>query len=174
MQDAAFANFLWPVLLHTFQHNSVKQIQVIWRLCHSCRDACGFLVAPLLWSTLFLNVLPVISSLLWLYLFDSCMDRKGISKWMTNKTNCSGHFLFVFPQACAPLYHWRTVKISGEKDPVGTCYVAVQNFSAYAEYSPCRTSESPCSLPANVSINLLFLSSPSPLLSAPPIKINTK
>uniref|UniRef100_A0AAX7UUY5 Integrin alpha-2 domain-containing protein n=1 Tax=Astatotilapia calliptera TaxID=8154 RepID=A0AAX7UUY5_ASTCA len=43
--------------------------------------------------------------------------------------------------ACAPLYHWRTVKMSGEKDPVGTCYVAVQNFSAYAEYSPCRTSE---------------------------------
>ncbi|XP_062841312.1 integrin alpha-8 [Trichomycterus rosablanca] len=41
--------------------------------------------------------------------------------------------------ACAPLYHWRTVKISGEMDPVGTCYVAVQNFSAYTEYSPCRT-----------------------------------
>ncbi|XP_076009857.1 integrin alpha-8 [Genypterus blacodes] len=43
--------------------------------------------------------------------------------------------------ACAPMYHWRTVKLSGEKDPVGTCYVAVQNFSAYAEYSPCRTNE---------------------------------
>ncbi|XP_054637113.1 integrin alpha-8 [Dunckerocampus dactyliophorus] len=43
--------------------------------------------------------------------------------------------------ACAPLYHWRTVRLSGEKDPVGTCYVAVQNFSAYAEYSPCRTNE---------------------------------
>uniref|UniRef100_A0A8C2I9N5 Integrin, alpha 8 n=1 Tax=Cyprinus carpio TaxID=7962 RepID=A0A8C2I9N5_CYPCA len=41
--------------------------------------------------------------------------------------------------ACAPLYHWRTVKVSSEMDPVGTCYVAVQNFSAYAEYSPCRT-----------------------------------
>ncbi|KAM9436303.1 integrin alpha-8 [Clarias gariepinus] len=44
--------------------------------------------------------------------------------------------------ACAPLYHWRTVKVSGEMDPVGTCYVAVQNFSAYAEYSPCRTHNS--------------------------------
>ncbi|KAL0984892.1 hypothetical protein UPYG_G00150020 [Umbra pygmaea] len=43
--------------------------------------------------------------------------------------------------ACAPLYHWRTFKVSSEKDPVGTCYVAVQNFSAYAEYSPCRTSD---------------------------------
>ncbi|KAK1806683.1 hypothetical protein P4O66_005184, partial [Electrophorus voltai] len=41
--------------------------------------------------------------------------------------------------ACAPLYHWRTVKVDSEMDPVGTCYVAVQNFSAYAEYSPCRT-----------------------------------
>ncbi|XP_075872112.1 integrin alpha-8-like, partial [Nelusetta ayraudi] len=43
--------------------------------------------------------------------------------------------------ACAPLYHWRTVKLSGEQDPVGTCFVAVQNFSAYAEYSPCRTND---------------------------------
>uniref|UniRef100_A0A7N4P256 Integrin subunit alpha 8 n=1 Tax=Sarcophilus harrisii TaxID=9305 RepID=A0A7N4P256_SARHA len=40
--------------------------------------------------------------------------------------------------ACAPLYHWRTLKATPEKDPVGTCYVAIQNFSAYAEYSPCR------------------------------------
>uniref|UniRef100_A0A803TYF2 Integrin subunit alpha 8 n=1 Tax=Anolis carolinensis TaxID=28377 RepID=A0A803TYF2_ANOCA len=40
--------------------------------------------------------------------------------------------------ACAPLYHWRTLKAAPEKDPVGTCYVAIQNFSAYAEYSPCR------------------------------------
>ncbi|XP_030055842.1 integrin alpha-8 [Microcaecilia unicolor] len=42
--------------------------------------------------------------------------------------------------ACAPLYHWRTLKAAQEKDPVGTCYVAIQNFSAYAEYSPCRNS----------------------------------
>uniref|UniRef100_A0A8D0GJ39 Integrin subunit alpha 8 n=1 Tax=Sphenodon punctatus TaxID=8508 RepID=A0A8D0GJ39_SPHPU len=42
--------------------------------------------------------------------------------------------------ACAPLYHWRTLKDTSEKDPVGTCYVAIQNFSAYAEYSPCRNS----------------------------------
>ncbi|XP_062395048.1 integrin alpha-8 [Sardina pilchardus] len=41
--------------------------------------------------------------------------------------------------ACAPLYHWRTVKVGGEMDPVGTCYIAIQNFSAYAEYSPCRS-----------------------------------
>ncbi|XP_063777535.1 integrin alpha-8 isoform X2 [Pseudophryne corroboree] len=40
--------------------------------------------------------------------------------------------------ACAPLYHWRSVKEISERDPVGTCYVAVQNFSTYAEYSPCR------------------------------------
>ncbi|XP_063308544.1 integrin alpha-8 [Pelobates fuscus] len=40
--------------------------------------------------------------------------------------------------ACAPLYHWRSAKADKEKDPIGTCYVAIQNFSAYAEYSPCR------------------------------------
>ncbi|XP_058153905.1 integrin alpha-8 isoform X1 [Dasypus novemcinctus] len=42
--------------------------------------------------------------------------------------------------ACAPLYHWRTLRPVLEKDPVGTCYVAIQNFSAFAEYSPCRNS----------------------------------
>uniref|UniRef100_A0A8C9ADU8 Integrin alpha-8 n=1 Tax=Prolemur simus TaxID=1328070 RepID=A0A8C9ADU8_PROSS len=42
--------------------------------------------------------------------------------------------------ACAPLYHWRTLRPTPAKDPVGTCYVAIQNFSAYAEYSPCRNS----------------------------------
>ncbi|KAM4687696.1 integrin alpha-8 [Discoglossus pictus] len=40
--------------------------------------------------------------------------------------------------ACAPLYHWRSIRPTQERDPVGTCYVAIQNFSAYAEYSPCR------------------------------------
>ncbi|XP_077011206.1 integrin alpha-8 isoform X2 [Tamandua tetradactyla] len=42
--------------------------------------------------------------------------------------------------ACAPLYQWRTLRPVREKDPVGTCYVAIQNFSAFAEYSPCRNS----------------------------------
>uniref|UniRef100_A0AAR2K6D3 Integrin alpha-2 domain-containing protein n=1 Tax=Pygocentrus nattereri TaxID=42514 RepID=A0AAR2K6D3_PYGNA len=60
--------------------------------------------------------------------------------------------------ACAPLYHWRTVKMSSEMDPVGTCYVAVQNFSAYAEYSPCRTSDLPFSGSdvAYISLSPLF------------------
>ncbi|XP_078394578.1 integrin alpha-8 [Cetorhinus maximus] len=44
--------------------------------------------------------------------------------------------------ACAPLYNWRTLKLTQDKDPVGTCYVAVQNFSIYAEYSPCRSDQS--------------------------------
>ncbi|XP_051894362.1 integrin alpha-8-like [Pristis pectinata] len=48
--------------------------------------------------------------------------------------------------ACAPMYHWKYVKISfnedltGGKTPVGSCLVASQNFSTYAEYSPCRSS----------------------------------
>uniref|UniRef100_A0A4W3ID31 Integrin alpha-8-like n=1 Tax=Callorhinchus milii TaxID=7868 RepID=A0A4W3ID31_CALMI len=46
--------------------------------------------------------------------------------------------------ACAPLYHWKYVtrymveKTSG-LTPVGTCLIALQNFSSYAEYSPCRS-----------------------------------
>ncbi|XP_069770431.1 integrin alpha-8 isoform X2 [Narcine bancroftii] len=43
--------------------------------------------------------------------------------------------------ACAPLYNWRTLKLTKEKDPVGTCHVAVRNFSTYAEYSPCRSDQ---------------------------------
>uniref|UniRef100_A0A8C7XLN5 Integrin, alpha 8 n=1 Tax=Oryzias sinensis TaxID=183150 RepID=A0A8C7XLN5_9TELE len=68
--------------------------------------------------------------------------------------------------ACAPLYHWRTVKRDGEKDPVGTCYVAVQNFSAYAEYSPCRTNdpdpEGQGFCQAGFSVDFTKVISPSP------------
>ncbi|XP_078460044.1 integrin alpha-8-like [Lampetra fluviatilis] len=42
--------------------------------------------------------------------------------------------------ACAPLYHWRTMKTNREKDPVGTCYLSSDNFNKFSEYSPCRTS----------------------------------
>ncbi|XP_055511685.1 integrin alpha-8 isoform X1 [Leucoraja erinacea] len=43
--------------------------------------------------------------------------------------------------ACAPMYNWRALKLTEEKDPVGTCYVAIQDFRAYAEYSPCRSDQ---------------------------------
>ncbi|XP_078385897.1 integrin alpha-8-like [Cetorhinus maximus] len=48
--------------------------------------------------------------------------------------------------ACAPMYHWKysqglgALKETGGITPVGTCLIAVQNFSIYAEYSPCRSS----------------------------------
>ncbi|RMC04945.1 hypothetical protein DUI87_18122 [Hirundo rustica rustica] len=58
--------------------------------------------------------------------------------------------------ACAPLYHWRTLKDSPEKDPVGTCYVAIQNFSAYAEYSPCRNSQVITASIADIIANYSF------------------
>ncbi|KAI1242682.1 hypothetical protein IHE44_0000221 [Lamprotornis superbus] len=58
--------------------------------------------------------------------------------------------------ACAPLYHWRTLKESPEKDPVGTCYVAIQNFSAYAEYSPCRNSQVITASIADIIANYSF------------------
>uniref|UniRef100_UPI00358E5CB3 integrin alpha-8-like n=1 Tax=Myxine glutinosa TaxID=7769 RepID=UPI00358E5CB3 len=41
--------------------------------------------------------------------------------------------------ACAPLYRWRTVNNEEERETVGTCLLAVQNFSKLAEYSPCRS-----------------------------------
>uniref|UniRef100_A0A8C1XWC1 Integrin, alpha 8 n=1 Tax=Cyprinus carpio TaxID=7962 RepID=A0A8C1XWC1_CYPCA len=75
--------------------------------------------------------------------------------------------------ACAPLYHWRTVKVSSEMDPVGTCYVAVQNFSAYAEYSPCRTNNPDpegqgfCQAGFSVDFTKVTNLSPKPCLSFP-------
>uniref|UniRef100_A0A8D0GWP7 Integrin subunit alpha 5 n=1 Tax=Sphenodon punctatus TaxID=8508 RepID=A0A8D0GWP7_SPHPU len=41
--------------------------------------------------------------------------------------------------ACAPLYSWRTTKDEPERDPVGTCYLSVNNFTKFVEYAPCRS-----------------------------------
>ncbi|XP_069509319.1 integrin alpha-5 [Ambystoma mexicanum] len=41
--------------------------------------------------------------------------------------------------ACAPLYSWRTKKDKPHSDPVGTCYLSVNNFTTFVEYSPCRS-----------------------------------
>ncbi|XP_074836404.1 integrin alpha-5 isoform X1 [Carettochelys insculpta] len=41
--------------------------------------------------------------------------------------------------ACAPLYSWRTTKEEPSRDPVGTCYLSVSNFTKFVEYSPCRS-----------------------------------
>ncbi|XP_068777719.1 integrin alpha-5 [Struthio camelus] len=41
--------------------------------------------------------------------------------------------------ACAPLYSWRTVKDEPGRDPVGTCFLSVGNFSKFVEYAPCRS-----------------------------------
>lgn len=42
------------------------------------------------------------------------------------------------PQACAPLYSWRTEK-EPLSDPVGTCYLSTDNFTRVLEYAPCRS-----------------------------------
>uniref|UniRef100_A0A452HXN2 Uncharacterized protein n=1 Tax=Gopherus agassizii TaxID=38772 RepID=A0A452HXN2_9SAUR len=44
--------------------------------------------------------------------------------------------------ACAPLYSWRTLKEESGRDPVGTCYLSVSNFTKFVEYSPCRSGTS--------------------------------
>ncbi|XP_025898603.1 integrin alpha-5, partial [Nothoprocta perdicaria] len=41
--------------------------------------------------------------------------------------------------ACAPLYSWRTVKEEPGRDPVGSCFLSVGNFSKFVEYAPCRS-----------------------------------
>ncbi|MEE6472011.1 hypothetical protein FKM82_009436 [Ascaphus truei] len=41
--------------------------------------------------------------------------------------------------ACAPQYSWRTQKDIKHSDPVGTCYLSVNNFTKFVEYSPCRS-----------------------------------
>nr|XP_022917597.1 integrin alpha-PS2 isoform X1 [Onthophagus taurus] len=42
--------------------------------------------------------------------------------------------------ACAPRYVWFTMRSSPRRDPVGTCFVARNNFQNVSEYAPCRTS----------------------------------
>ncbi|KAM8794088.1 integrin alpha-5 [Eudromia elegans] len=41
--------------------------------------------------------------------------------------------------ACAPLYSWRTVKDEPGRDPVGSCFLSVGDFSRVVEYAPCRS-----------------------------------
>lgn len=41
--------------------------------------------------------------------------------------------------ACAPRYSWRTLKEEVHSDMVGTCYLSLDNFTRFVEYSPCRT-----------------------------------
>lgn len=43
------------------------------------------------------------------------------------------------PQACAPLYSWRTEKDTPRSDATGTCYLSAHNFTKFVEYAPCRT-----------------------------------
>lgn len=52
-------------------------------------------------------------------------------------------FLFFLFQACAPryVYHQQNPRKAERNEPVGTCFIAKDNFREYQEYSPCRTSE---------------------------------
>lgn len=52
-------------------------------------------------------------------------------------------FLFLPFQACAPryVYHQHKPRIVERIEPVGTCFLAKNNFNEFHEFSPCRTSE---------------------------------
>ncbi|GCB78914.1 hypothetical protein scyTo_0015903, partial [Scyliorhinus torazame] len=43
--------------------------------------------------------------------------------------------------ACAPMYRWQysTKNRTSGPAPTGTCRIAAQDFSSFAEYSPCRS-----------------------------------
>ncbi|XP_056113865.1 integrin alpha-5 [Rhinichthys klamathensis goyatoka] len=41
--------------------------------------------------------------------------------------------------ACAPLYSWRTMADIPRADTTGSCFLAVENFTKFVEYAPCRT-----------------------------------
>ncbi|KAM6307914.1 LOW QUALITY PROTEIN: integrin alpha-5 [Podargus strigoides] len=42
--------------------------------------------------------------------------------------------------ACAPLYSWSPPKEEGgAREPVGTCFLSISNFSKFVEYAPCRS-----------------------------------
>ncbi|CRL01774.1 CLUMA_CG014990, isoform A [Clunio marinus] len=48
--------------------------------------------------------------------------------------------------ACAPryVYHQHHPRKVERIEPVGTCFIAKDNFREYQEYSPCRTYANPC------------------------------
>lgn len=62
-------------------------------------------------------------------------------------------FLFIPFQACAPryVYHQHQPKKVERIEPVGTCFIAKDNFREFQEYSPCRTSEF---LPLKLKLNI--------------------
>lgn len=57
------------------------------------------------------------------------------------------------PQACAPLYSWRTGKDIPHSDATGTCYLSVHNFTKFVEYAPCRTGNCHLSLKEKLIIS---------------------
>uniref|UniRef100_A0A8C3NI46 Integrin alpha-5 n=1 Tax=Geospiza parvula TaxID=87175 RepID=A0A8C3NI46_GEOPR len=46
--------------------------------------------------------------------------------------------------ACAPLYSWSPPKEEGgAREPVGSCFLSLGNFSKFVEYAPCRSGGTP-------------------------------
>ncbi|XP_075581008.1 LOW QUALITY PROTEIN: gametocyte-specific factor 1 [Pelecanus crispus] len=48
--------------------------------------------------------------------------------------------------ACAPLYSWSPPprRRGGAREPVGTCFLSIGNFSKFVEYAPCRSDPPDC------------------------------
>lgn len=58
------------------------------------------------------------------------------------------------PQACAPLYSWRTEKDIPRSDATGTCYLSAHNFTKFVEYAPCRTGNCHLSFKSYTDVNI--------------------
>lgn len=70
---------------------------------------------------------------------DAIRYRDLLSCSVSPVLNCCSPSCSIPAQACAPLYSWRTLKDESGRDPVGTCYLSVSNFTKFVEYSPCRS-----------------------------------
>ncbi|KAJ1159713.1 hypothetical protein NDU88_000218 [Pleurodeles waltl] len=65
------------------------------------------------------------------------VDFKSL-QWFGATVRAHNHSIL----ACAPLYSWRTLKDEAHREPVGTCYLSMNNFTTFIEYSPCRSDKS--------------------------------
>eukprot|EP00062_Callorhinchus_milii_P024044 gi/632983577/ref/XP_007908716.1/ PREDICTED: integrin alpha-5-like [Callorhinchus milii] len=43
--------------------------------------------------------------------------------------------------ACAPRYKWRTTSELSQREPVGSCFLSIHNFSSIVEFAPCRSGQ---------------------------------
>lgn len=114
---------------HLFeQHRSSGGFQVPPVVRGDCADARRHHSGEALWQKL--GPHPKVP-----FVFSDVLSSPRLSSHLISPT-------FSPPQACAPLYSWRTEKDDFPRsDVTGTCYLSAQNFTSFVEYAPCRTGD---------------------------------